>query len=228
MKMLSIDASGKTAAVAVTDGGELLAQSFTDAGLTHSQTLLPMVDSVLRLAGVDISQIDEFALTAGPGSFTGLRIGAALVMGLAGARLCRPVSTLEALSYNMLERRAVIIPVMDARRHQVYTAAFQSEGKKLTRLLPDAALAVDEVFERVQNYSEHESVIILGDGAYLFENAVNVFDNVSFPEGKLMYTQGLGVARAAALVQPVRADRIRLCYLRMSQAERELKERNNK
>ena len=132
MKMLSIDASGKTAAVAVTDGGELLAQSFTDAGLTHSQTLLPMVDSVLRLAGVDISQIDEFALTAGPGSFTGLRIGAALVMGLAGARLCRPVSTLEALSYNMLERRAVIIPVMDARRHQVYTAAFQSEGKKLT------------------------------------------------------------------------------------------------
>lgn len=228
MKMLSIDASGKTAAVAVTDGGELLAQSFTDAGLTHSQTLLPMADSALRLAGVDISQIDEFALTAGPGSFTGLRIGAALVMGLAGARLCRPVSTLEALSYNMLERRAVIIPVMDARRHQVYTAAFQSDGKKMTRLLPDTALAVDEVFERVKNYSEHGPVIMLGDGAYLFENAVNVFDNVSFPEGKLMYTQGLGVARAAALVQPVRADRIRLCYLRMSQAERELKERNNK
>lgn len=228
MKMLSIDASGKTAAVAVTDGGELLAQSFTDAGLTHSQTLLPMVDSVLRLAGVDISQIDEFALTAGPGSFTGLRIGAALVMGLAGARLCRPVSTLEALSYNMLERRAVIIPVMDARRHQVYTAAFQSDGKKMTRLLPDTALAVDEVFERVKNYSEHGPVIMLGDGAYLFENVVSVFDNVSFPEGKLMYTQGLSVARAAALVQPVRADRIRLCYLRMSQAERELKERNNK
>lgn len=228
MKMLSIDASGKTAAVAVTDGGVLLAQSFTDTGLTHSQTLLPMADSALRLAGVDISQIDEFALTAGPGSFTGLRIGAALVMGLAGARPCRPVSTLEALSYNMLERRAVIIPVMDARRQQVYTAAFQSDGKKMARLLPDAALAVDEVFERVKNYSEHGPVIMLGDGAYLFENVVSVFDNVSFPEGKLMYTQGLSVARAAALVQPVRADRIRLCYLRMSQAERELKERNNK
>ncbi|MBP3481100.1 MAG: tRNA (adenosine(37)-N6)-threonylcarbamoyltransferase complex dimerization subunit type 1 TsaB [Clostridia bacterium] len=228
MKMLSIDASGKTAAVAVTDGEVLLAQSFTDAGLTHSQALLPMADSALRLAGVDISQIDEFALTAGPGSFTGLRIGAALVMGLAGGRLCRPVSTLEALAYNMLEQRAVIIPVMDARRQQVYTAAFESDGEKLTRLLPDAALAADDVFERVRNYSEHKSVIILGDGAYLFENAVNVFDNVSFPEGKLMYTQGLSVARAAALVQPVRAGEIRLNYLRMSQAERELKERNNK
>lgn len=228
MKMLSIDTSGKTAAVAVTDDEVLLAQSFTDAGLTHSQTLLPMVDSALRLASVDISQIDEFALTAGPGSFTGLRIGAAFVMGLAGERLCRPVSTLEALSYNMLERCAVIIPVMDARRQQVYTAAFQSDGKKLTRLLPDEALAADEVLERVKNYSERGSVIILGDGAYLFENAVSVFDNVSFPEGKLMYTQGLSVARAAALVQPVRADRIKLCYLRMSQAERELKERNNK
>ena len=99
---------------------------------------------------------------------------------------------------------------MDARRQQVYTAAFESDGEKLTRLLPDAALAADDVFERVRNYSEHKSVIILGDGAYLFENAVNVFDNVSFPEGKLMYTQGLSVARAAALVQPVRAGEIRL------------------
>ena len=228
MKMLSIDASGKTAAVAVTDGNTLLAQSFTDSGLTHSQTLLPMVDSTLKLAGVDISEIDEFALTAGPGSFTGLRIGASLVMGLANGRLCRPVSTLSALSYNLVHDKCIIIPVMDARRSQVYTAVFESDGKQLTRLMPDAPLSVDEVTDRIRGYCGEKQVRILGDGAYLFENAVSTLENAGFPEGKLVYTQGISIALAAAEAAPVRAADIKLEYLRMSQAERELKERKNK
>lgn len=228
MKMLSIDAAGKTAAVAVTDGSELLAQSFTDSGLTHSQTLLPMVDSTLKLAGAEISQIDKFALTSGPGSFTGLRIGAALVMGLAGNRPCCPVSTLLALAYNLVNEHAIIIPVMDARRAQVYTAVFESDGKEITRLHPDSALPVKEVFDRIGSYCKNNTVWILGDGAYLFENAAGIYDDVRFPEGKQMYTQGISVALAAAGVLPVNAADIRLNYLRMSQAERELKERENK
>ena len=222
--MLSIDSSGKTAAVAVTEDGQLIAQSFTDSGLTHSQTLLPLADSVLRLANTDISDIDEFALTVGPGSFTGLRIGAALVMGLAGQRPCRPVSTLEALSYNLADDSCVILPVMDARRQQVYTAVFQSDGKSIKRLEADAALPMEAVLERARDYAKNNRVCILGDGAYLFERAADI-PGVFFPQGKLMFTQGMGVARAAENAPAVKRSEIRLEYLRMSQAERELKEK---
>lgn len=228
MKMLGIDSSGKTAAAAVTDDGNILAQSFTDSGFTHSQTLLLLIDNVLKLSGTDISEIDEFALTAGPGSFTGLRIGASLIMGLAGDRPCRPVSSLCALAHNMLYERGIIIPVMDARRSQVYTAVFESDGGNITRLEPDAALSVEEVLERIGGYCEKESVWILGDGAYLFEDAVKVYANVGFPIDKLMYTRGFSVAAAAMTVNTVSAKEIKLNYLRMSQAERELKERKNK
>lgn len=228
MKLLSIDSAGKTAAAAVTDGDTLLAQSFTDSGLTHSQTLLPLVDSLLKLAGIRLENIDEFALTCGPGSFTGLRIGAALVMGLSAGRPCRAVSTLHALAYNLVSESGIIIPTMDARRSQVYTAAFESDGHEIKRLSPDEAISVEEVSDRVRAYSESKRVWILGDGAYLFNDTAAVFDNVSFPSGNRLYTQGQSVAMAARYAEPVGAAEIKLSYLRMSQAERELKERQGK
>lgn len=228
MKMLSIDSSGKTAAVAVTDSDSLLAQSFTDSGFTHSQTLLPMVDRTLKLAGLDITQIEEFALTAGPGSFTGLRIGAALTMGLAGDRPCRPVSSLEALAYNYVSEDCVIIPVMDARREQVYTAVFESDGNGLGRLMPDQAITVQEVCERLQDYGKSRQVFLLGDGMYLFEDIASNIPNVCFAQGKKIYIQGLGVALASENAESVTAEKIKINYLRMSQAERELKERQKK
>lgn len=228
MKMLSIDSSGKTAAAAVTDSDQLLAQSFTDSGFTHSQTLLPMVDSTLKIAGIDITEIEEFAVTSGPGSFTGLRIGVALAMGLAGDRLCRPVSSLEALAYNFVSCNSIIIPVMDARRQQVYTSIFESNGKKLCRLMPDQAVSVQDVCDRIRQYSANRHVFLLGDGMYLFEDIAGQIENLSFADGKKIYTQGLGVALASQNVTPVRAHEIKINYLRMSQAERELKEKQNK
>ena len=228
MKLLSIDASGKTAACAVTEDGEVIAKSFTDSGLTHSQTLLPMIESMLSLSGTDIEDIDEFALTVGPGSFTGLRIGAATVMGLAGKRPCRSVPTLTAIAYNFTDKNAVIIPALDARRSQVYTAVFRANDGKVARLCEDEALSVDEVFDRIREYSQNEPVIIAGDGAYLFENAVSVLGNVSFAEDKLLFVQGEGIAKAAMEFGAVKAQDIKLNYLRLSQAERELKERTKK
>ncbi len=228
MKLLSIDASGKTAACAVTENGEVIAKSFTDSGLTHSQTLLPMVQSMLTLSGIDIAEIDELALTTGPGSFTGLRIGAATVMGLAGDRPCRCVPTLSAIAYNFTDKNAIIIPALDARRNQVYTAVFRVNDGKVTRLTEDEALSVDEVFDTIREYSLSESVIIAGDGAYLFENAVSVLCNVFFAEDKLLFVQGEGIAKASMEFSAVKAQDIKLNYLRLSQAERELKEKNKK
>ena len=228
MKLLSIDASGKTAACAVTENGEVIAKSFTDSGLTHSQTLLPMVQSMLTLSGTDMAEIDELAVTVGPGSFTGLRIGAATVMGLAGQRPCRCVPTLTAIAYNFTDKNAIIIPALDARRNQVYTAVFRVNDGKVTRLTDDEALSVDEVFDRIREYSLSESVIIAGDGAYLFENAVSVLCNVFFAEDKLLYVQGESIAKASQEFSAVKAQDIKLNYLRLSQAERELKEKNKK
>ncbi len=227
MKLLSIDSSGKTAACAVTEDGTLIARNFTDSGLTHSQTLLPMVDSVLKLAGVDISDIDEFAVTVGPGSFTGLRIGASLVMGLAGNKPVRPVPTLEALAYNFCDEDCIIIPALDARRSQVYTAVFESKNGEIIRICEDSAMSVDDVITRISNYGD-KPVKILGDGAYLFENAASVFMNINFPEGKMLYVQGDAIAKAAMKKLSVSAKDIKLSYLRMSQAERELKEKQKK
>lgn len=224
MKMLSIDSSGKTAACAVTEDGILLAQNFTDSGLTHSQTLLAMTDSVLTLAGVDISDIDEFAVTVGPGSFTGLRIGTALVMGLANGRFVRAVPTLKALAYNLRNENCIIIPVLDARRNQVYTAVFESKNGVITRLYEDSAMSVEDVMTRIAEY-ENRPVKILGDGAYLFGDAAEVYTNVTFPEGKNLYVGGESIALAAADETPVPARDLKLSYLRMSQAERELKEK---
>lgn len=228
MKLLSIDASGKTAACALTENGEIIAKSFTDSGLTHSQTLLPMIKSMLALAGVDISEVDEFALTVGPGSFTGLRIGAATVMGLAGDRPCRCVPTLSAIAYNLKDKNGIIIPALDARRNQVYTAVFKCEGGVITQLEDDCAISVEEVFDKISRYSTEYSVYIAGDGAYLFENAAAVYPSVEFADGNLLYPQGEGIANASVSIAPISARDIKLSYLRLSQAEREMKERNKK
>ncbi len=225
MKLLSIDASGKTAACAVTENGVLLSKSFTSSGLTHSHTLLPMINDMLSLAAIDIKDIDEFALTVGPGSFTGLRIGAATVMGLAGDRKCRCVPTLMAIAYNFTDKNAIIIPALDARRNQVYTAVFKCENGVVTRLEDDSAQSVDDVCEKIGSYCTKNTVYIAGDGAYLFKNAVSVFSNVLFADEKLLYPQGDAIALAAENIQPVAAQDIKLSYLRLSQAERELKEK---
>ena len=228
MLLLAIESSGLVASIAIMSDDKVIGEYTTNFKKTHSQTLLPMVESMLSLSGIDIKDIDEFALTVGPGSFTGLRIGAATVMGLAGDRPCRCVPTLTAIAYNFTDKNVIVIPALDARRNQVYTAVFRISDGKVSRLTQDEALSVDEVFDRIREYSLNESVIIAGDGAYLFENAVSVLCNVFFAEDKLLFVQGESIAKASEEFSAVSAQDIKLNYLRLSQAERELKEKMKK
>lgn len=227
MLLLSIDASGKSAACAVTDAGKVICSEFINSGLTHSQTLLPMVDKMLKDASVDIKDIDAFAITNGPGSFTGLRIGMSFVMGLAGSKPCYPVPTLLALAHNVSGQDAIVIPAMDARRNQVYTAVFECKGDKIYRLEEDMAIPVSEVVEKFDCYKGRK-IIIIGDGAYLFEDIIKDCENVSLGESGLIYPLGESVAKAAQNISPVNASELKLNYLRLSQAERELKEKSKK
>ncbi len=220
MKLLSVDASGKSAAVAVTEDGALIADGFENNGFTHSETLLPLVDSVLKEAGLRIGEIDGFAVTTGPGSFTGLRIGCALVKGLAGDKPCRGVSTLKALAYNLKERTGVIVPLMDARCRQVYTAAFESENGEVRRILSDRAVAVEEIVREIRAFlAAGRRVFVLGDGAYLLPPDIRELVETAPPDDLLV--RGASVAAAAASEEPVSAEKLTLQYLRLSQAERE-------
>lgn len=225
MKLLSIDASGKTAACSVTENGMLIAKRFCASGLTHSQTLLPMVCDMLSEAEIDIQNIDEFALTIGPGSFTGLRIGAATVMGLANGRKCRCVSTLTAIAYNFEKENAIVVPALDARRSQVYTAVFKCENGTVTRISDDTAQSVEKTAEVISEYAKERKVYIAGDGAYLFNDLLKTADNVIFAKEESLYPQGLSIAKAAEDAEAIEAKDIKLSYLRLSQAERELKEK---
>ena len=219
MLMLSIDSSGKSAAVAVTDGEKLIAGGFENSGYTHSQTLLALVDDTLRHAGVETGDIGEFAVTCGPGSFTGLRIGCALVMGLAGPRPCVAVPTLLALAYNLIDRDGVVIPVLDARCAQVYTAAFRIRSGRVRRIAGDMAVSARSAAGMANELAgKGDSVRILGDGAYLLEGLVT--PPVNQEEDKPLIT-GESVARAAAGLERCSAADLRLSYLRLSQAERE-------
>ncbi|MBO5945891.1 MAG: tRNA (adenosine(37)-N6)-threonylcarbamoyltransferase complex dimerization subunit type 1 TsaB, partial [Clostridia bacterium] len=139
MKILAFDSTAKIASVSVTENDREIATFNVNNGLTQSELLLPMAEDVLRRVGISFSDIDLFSATMGPGSFTGVRIGAALIKGLAFGRNipCVEVSTLEALAENLAGIRGVIVPCMDARRQQVYSATFISDGEKLARACED-------------------------------------------------------------------------------------------
>ena len=141
-------------------------------------------------------------------------------MGLAGDKPVYPIPTLEALAYNLTDRECIIIPALDARRNQVYTAVFESKDGRITRIKEDCAMAVDEVCQMFAEY-EGQDIYILGDGAYLF----NGIDRVCFAKGESLYPQGVSIAKATINHSAVSAKDIKLSYLRVSQAERELKEK---
>lgn len=140
MTIFALDTSSKAASCALWRDDTLLGEFFLNIGLTHSQTVLPLADSLLRHTGLTMAQVDVFAVTTGPGSFTGLRIGIAAVKGMAMAtdKPCAGVSTLESLAMNVSAFRGAILPVMDARRNQFYSGLFRCKGETLTRLEPDA------------------------------------------------------------------------------------------
>lgn len=217
--LLSFDSSAVTASAALTDGERVIKSEFVNAGLTHSETLLPMIKTVMQ--GYSFSALDGIAVTAGPGSFTGVRIGIATAKGLAFKDniSCIGVSTLEAIAYNFTDENAVVCAVMDARRMQFYNALFYVENKKVTRLCDDRAISIDDLKKELSCY---ERVILAGDGAELCYNNI-ALKNVVLADEEQRYQNGIGVSKAAENKEKISASQLMPVYLRPSQAERELK-----
>ena len=232
MKILAIETSAVTASVAVTEDEALLAQAFQNSGLTHSATLMPMAADLLKNTGLTMDDIDVVAVAAGPGSFTGIRIGVAAAKGLAwpGDKLCAPCSTLESMAWQCAHMDGEICPVMDARRKQVYNARFRAENGGLERITEDRAIAVEDLVEEVKKSGKTQ--ILVGDGAALCYNAFEAAGvPVRMAPPHLRYQTAWGVARAA--LELARADKlvpsgqVTPQYHRLSQAERERLERMN-
>lgn len=217
--LLSMDSSAVTASVALTDGDEIIKSEFVNSGLTHSETLLPMITRVMD--SHKYSELDGIAITAGPGSFTGVRIGVATVKGLAfnDDIPCFSVSTLEAIAYNFVDKNAVVCAVMDARRMQFYNALFRVQNGKVERLCDDRAIAIEDLRNDLKQY---DKVVIAGDGAKLcFQNIE--LENCTLADDDRIYQNAVGVAKAAQNKNAISPKALMPVYLRQSQAERELK-----
>lgn len=227
MKILGLESSAKSASVALTENGAVLARSFQNTGLTHSRTLLPMAEAMLQNCGLTMADVGAVAVAAGPGSFTGLRIGVSAAKGLAWAAElpCAGVSTLEAMAQNLAHlENTVIVCAMDARRNQVYNALFLAEGGTLRRLCDDRAVALDVVAAELKE--EQRPKIVVGDGALLCYNHLRQAGiDCSLAPAHLRFQDAVGVClcaeRAAQEDRLVSAAELQIAYLRLSQAERE-------
>ena len=232
MKILAIDSTALVASVAICEDEVLLGEVTLNNGNTHSETLLPTVEFLLSHLSLTRDDIDLFALSEGPGSFTGVRIGAATVKGLAfGTRKpCVGVSTLEALAYNLRSHDGLICPVMNARRKQVYTALFKAEGNQLTRLMPDSAIAIEELDARLEN--EARPIRLVGDGYDITHELLR--HETLFVPHDLRNQSAYSVAQIARLTLLRSPEgsfsdlELAPTYLRLSQAERERNERLQK
>ena len=233
MKIIALESSAVTASVAVTEDDRLLAQSFQNSGLTHSATLMPMVADLLRNTGLTLDEMDVVAVAAGPGSFTGVRIGVAAAKGLAwpGDKLCAPCSTLESMAWQCAHVGGEICAAMDARRNQVYCARFWAENGELKRLTDDRAMGLDELSEEIRASGKLQTLV--GDGTHLVQKALEEAGLPCAPmPPHLIYQTAWGVARAALRMAQegklVSAAAMAPSYHRLSQAERERLERLSK
>lgn len=230
MLILAFETSAKAASAALLENGTLLAESYQNTGLTHSQTLLVMAQALLRQCGKTVSDVTAVAVAAGPGSFTGVRIGVAAAKGFAwGAQLpCYGVSTLESMALSLGIWEGTVCACMDARRAQVYNALFRAEQGRLHRLSPDRAISLDQLG---QELSQLEGPIFLvGDGSLLTARTLaEQVPNLVVPAEHRMHQRAAGVALLAqqAIAAGDAGDGAALTpnYLRLSQAERERLER---
>ena len=226
MLLLAFETSAKAGSVALMQEDRLLAESYQNSGLTHSQTLLSMAENMLKSCGFTAQDVTHVAVAAGPGSFTGVRIGVAAAKGFAwGGQLpCHGVSTLEAMAKNLAIADGLILCAMDARRQQVYNAVFEASGGALTRLCPDRAISLEDLGAELENTDK--PVYLVGDGSILCYHALkDRIKNLILPPEHRMHQRAAGVA-LAALEQirqgiPGDAGALEPNYLRLSQAERE-------
>ena len=222
MLILAFESSARPASVALLEDGRLLAQYSQCSALTHSRTLLPMAEDMLKHTERTLRDVDLLAVAQGPGSFTGIRIGVSTVKGLAWAldKPCVGVSTLEAMAWNALAAGGLVCPVMDARRSQVYNALFEIRGGRPVRLTQDRPIALSELMEELQR--DGRPAFLVGDGAELAAGALDAAGlPFSLAPENLRWQSAWGVAMAARDVTPGNADALLPVYLRLSQAERE-------
>lgn len=233
MLTLAFETSAKAASVALLEGRKLLGESYQNTGLTHSQTLMVMTQDLLKSCGYTPQQVEAVAVAAGPGSFTGVRIGVAAAKGFAwgGELPCYGVSTLEAMAFSLGIYDGYVLPVMDARRNQVYNALFLAQDGKLTRLAEDRAISLAELAVEIKNLEK--PIFLVGDGANLCYNTLLMeVPGLILPPEHRIHQRATGVGLAAAQMMeaglPGNGAELTPNYLRLSQAERERMERENK
>ena len=234
MKILALDSSGLVASAEVIEDDTLLAEYTICYKKTHSQTLLPMLDEIRKNIELDMNSIDAIAVSAGPGSFTGLRIGSATAKGL-GLALNKPliaVPTLEAMACNLYDTPGVICPIMDARRRQVYTGIYRFENHRLMVVRDQAAKGIDELVEEINTLGE--PAVFLGDGVPVFKTQIEEYITVPCSFAPVHLNKQKAGAVAALAARYYKEGKIQTAaehipdYLRVSQAERERAERLKK
>lgn len=227
MKILALDSTENTAAVAITEDETLIASTVINAGRSHSELLLPAIEGIMTASRLSYSEIDVFACSSGPGSFTGVRIGVATIKGLAFGRnaVCIGVSATEALAYNYIGFDGIICPSMDARRSQLYNALFRSENGVITRLTEDRSIASSELASELEKYNE--PIYLCGGGEHIIRAAAEANANVR-PTPEILKRQNAYSVALCALrhlkgredIKDLNDRTVAPSYLRPSQAER--------
>ena len=228
MLILALDSSASPASAALLEDGKILSEFYINTKQTHSQTLMPMAEAVLRLSAKTLDDVDCLAVSAGPGPFTGVRIGVSCVKGLAMARNipCAGVSTLRAMAENARGMDGVVCAVMDARCGQVYNALFRVENGEIERLCADRALPISELYAECKAYGD--KLLLVGDGAALCHKTFSAFGaRLLQPQQQFQRASGVAIAAQEQLCagQTVTPDALMPIYLRLPQAERELKKK---
>ena len=239
MRILAIDSSGLVATVAIVDEEKGVSKTTAEYTMnfkkTHSQTLLPMLDEIVKMTEVDLNTVDAIAVSGGPGSFTGLRIGSATAKGL-GLALNKPlihIPTVDGLAYNLCYSDRIVCPIMDARRNQVYTGIYAFCGSRMNILEEQMAIGIEELAEKLREYGKDKGIVFLGDGVpvhqkNLKENLLKDFD-ISFAPAHMNCQRAAAVGTLA--IQYYHDGKMETAaehkpdYIRVSQAERERAER---
>lgn len=233
MKILAIDCSAKSVSAAIAENGKLIAEGFLNIKLTHSETLMPIIEQLLSNSRLTLADIDAFAVTAGPGSFTGIRIGISAVKGMAFSEQ-KPVfafSTLEAMALSLANSKfltGTVCGLMDARRNQFYNALFKLENGKITRLTDDRTVEAEILKDELKQYDS--PLILMGDGAELFYSLCGNDEVFSLAPETNRVQRAAGIALKASIDEeliPANPDALQAIYLRKSQAEREREEKLN-
>ncbi len=231
MKILSIECSAGPASAAIIEDKKVIASSFVNVNLTHSQTLLPMIENMLKESATDISDISGIAVSAGPGSFTGVRIGISAAKGIAAPKNlpCVAVSSLDTMAEMFRASDCILCAVMDARCGQFYNSVYKIHNHTIEKLCPDRAIMHNELIEEILEYSD-KNILVCGDGAQLFMNFAKDIPNVHVAPEAIRFQNAIGTGLCAydKFVANNTVNHLDLLpiYLRLPQSERELKAKN--